>query len=209
MKTDVVKIYSDGKGRDEALNETARFAEYEKFDPKQTRRLRLIAEETLGMVAALSEEFEGDFWIESGDEGSEVHLAADTYIDYDKKQKFIELSSQKKNAAAKGFMGKIWDIMQNGLLSIDEVGKVQAQYGGGAIMFGAMGVSGIEQMAAMPTTWSLEAYRNSIDEIRDEEEAAKEAWDELEKSIVANLADNIVVSISGDRVEMTIIYKNK
>ncbi len=35
----------------------------------------------------------------------------------------------------------------------------------------------------------------------------KEAWDELEKSVVGHLADDVKVSILGREVEMTIITK--
>lgn len=209
MKTDVIKVFSDGKGREDALKETVKFAQYNEYNDKQARRLRLISEETLGMISAVSVDFEAEFWLETIEDGCEIHLAADTYIDYDKKQQFIDISSKKKNDAAKGFMGKIWDVIQNGLLSIDEVGKVEAEYGCGAIMFGALGVCGAEQMATYPTTWSLEQYRESIEDMREDEDAAKEAWDELEKSIVANLADDIKVFITGDRVEMAIVYKKK
>ncbi len=209
MKTDVIKVFSDGRGREEALDETSKFADYVGLDQKAARRIRLLTEETLGMVAAITADFEADFWLQSTDDGCEVHLSTDTYIDYDKKQQFLEMSSDKKNSAAKGFMGKVWDIIQNGLLSIDEVGKVEAQYGCGSIMFGALGVTGAEQMSAYPMTWSLEQYRDSICDISDTEEAAKEAQDELEKSIVASIADDVRVYISGDSVEMVIVYKKK
>ena len=37
--------------------------------------------------------------------------------------------------------------------------------------------------------------------------AAKEAWDELEKSVVAKVADDVNVAIRGRTVEMTIVKK--
>ena len=36
---------------------------------------------------------------------------------------------------------------------------------------------------------------------------AKDAWDELEKSVVGHIADDVKVFISGRTVEMTIIKK--
>ena len=44
-------------------------------------------------------------------------------------------------------------------------------------------------------------FRDTVSEAKDEEE-----WDELEKSIVANLADEISIGIKKNRVEM-VIYK--
>ena len=39
------------------------------------------------------------------------------------------------------------------------------------------------------------------------QEGAKEAWDELEKSVVSKIADDVKVSIEGRRVEMVIIKR--
>ena len=38
-------------------------------------------------------------------------------------------------------------------------------------------------------------------------DGTKEAWDELEKSVVGHLADNVKVSILGRTVEMVIMKK--
>ena len=35
------------------------------------------------------------------------------------------------------------------------------------------------------------------------------AWDELEKSIVASVADDVIVGVKDNKVQMTIIYKMK
>ena len=40
-------------------------------------------------------------------------------------------------------------------------------------------------------------------------EFGKEAWDELEKSIVASLARDVIVGIKKDSVTMTIVYDVK
>ena len=48
--------------------------------------------------------------------------------------------------------------------------------------------------------WTLNRYR-------DAERNNSEPWDELEKSIIANLADDVVVSVKGNNVEIAIIKK--
>ena len=55
-------------------------------------------------------------------------------------------------------------------------------------------------------TWSLEAYRERLLKRKEDTAGAQEEWDELEKSVVSHIADNITVSIRGYDVEM-IIYK--
>ena len=51
--------------------------------------------------------------------------------------------------------------------------------------------------------WSLDAYKERITEIRDAQEA-KAAWDELEKSVVYRLADEVQVGIRRIKVELVV-----
>ena len=50
MKTDIIRIDSTGKGMAEAMGEAERLAEHLQADRKETLRIRLLAEEALGMV---------------------------------------------------------------------------------------------------------------------------------------------------------------
>ena len=56
-----------------------------------------------------------------------------------------------------------------------------------------------------PIIWSLNNYREGLEQADDSDAPVKEAWDELEKSIVASIAKDVVVGVKKDRVEMTII----
>ena len=49
--------------------------------------------------------------------------------------------------------------------------------------------------------WSMKAYKSAIAEHREEE---PDKWDELEKSIMARLADEIKIFIRRNTVEMVI-----
>ena len=103
MKTDVIQVNSRGQGFDRALEETARFAAWVGADHKKALQLRLLAEETLGMIRAITGVFEADFWIESTRSGAcLLHLDAETIMDLSKKQDLIAISTDKKNAAAEG-----------------------------------------------------------------------------------------------------------
>ena len=103
-------------------------------------------------------------------------------------------------------MGKIADIIENGLLNYDNVMKLQQEYGGGYIDYGTMGISGtVDGIGDSPFAWTLDDYRTSLEYAVGRDEAAKEAWDELEKSIVANLAKNVKVGVHKNVVDMTII----
>ena len=130
-------------------------------------------------------------------------------MDFAKKKELIAASSSKKNAAAKGFMGKIRQIIENGLYSIDEAGSLQSEYGN--LTYMNLGMSEVSPGTAFHTMdymWSLESYRNSVNTAEDFKDfEKKEAWDELEKSIVANIADDVRVGVKGNTVEMVIEKK--
>ena len=208
MKTDKIRVSNTGAGMQEALEEASKFASYTELEKKNALRVRLLAEETLGMLNAITGDFNADFWIESDKKCAvRICVEAKTDMDFKKKQDLINASSDKKNAAGKGFMGKIKQIIENGLYSIDEVGSLQAEYGTGAVMYANMGMCEIDPGSAihsMNYMWSLESYRRSVVSASETDLAVKEAWDELEKSIVASIADDVRVGVSGNKVELTI-----
>ena len=211
MQTDKIKVTSTGTGASKAMEETSKFAEYVGLDKKAVLRLRLLTEETLGMVSAITDDFTAMFWIESTEDGvCKLHLSARTIMDYSKKKELIDTSTSKKNAAAKGFMGKIRQIIENGLFSIDEVGSLQSEYGGMPLMYGEMGMNGADAGTSLGSAtyiWSLDKYRSSVEACSESDTAAKEAWDELEKSIVANIADDVSVAVKGGTVDLVISKK--
>jgi hypothetical protein len=211
MQTDIITVTNGGVGAKEAVEEASKFAIYTGLDNKSALRVRLLAEETIGMVEALTGEFTADFHIESDKKCAvRICLTIKTPMDFAKKKELIEASSDKKNAAAKGFMGKIRQLIENGLYSIDEVGSLQAEYG--TMTYMNLGMCEMTPGSAIHTVdymWSLENYRNSMgDAAASGDTAKKEAWDELEKSIVANIADDVRVGVKGNTVEM-IIEKRK
>ncbi len=209
MQTDIITLSSSEEGREKALELAEKFASYRGLSKKDTRMLRLLTEETIGMVGTIAGDFNARFFIESSENDSDlcrIHLIAKTDMDQQKKQELIDASTDKKNAASKGVMGKIRDIIENGLYSVDEVGALQARYGGGTVMYGSMGMIDPEALNAgsMAYAWSLGRYKESVGEEMETKEELSEAWDELEKSIVANIADDVSVSVKGGKVEMII-----
>lgn len=208
MQTDKIRIDQNGTGREAALDETSKFAVYNGISDKAALRIRLLAEETLGMVAAITESFEADFWLESTrDHICRIHLSAQTDMDFEKKRRLIDASRSKKNERHTGFMSKIRDIIQNSLFAFDEVSQLQAQYGYDSLMYGSMGMCDVDAATtnSLIYTWSMKKYQESLESMKEEDQAAAaEAWDELEKSIVASLADDVRVCVDGDTVEMII-----
>ena len=50
--------------------------------------------------------------------------------------------------------------------------------------------------------WKLQEYRNSV-----KKEEQVEAWDELEKSVIASLADDVTVGIKGNHAQIVVEKK--
>ena len=59
-------------------------------------------------------------------------------------------------------------------------------------------------MADALYSWSMQKYKSEIDAVRSEE---SEAWDELEKSIIANIADEVSVGVTKNSVELIVQKK--
>ena len=121
----------------------------------------------------------------------------------DAKKGLLSVSSSGKNVSTKGFMGKIGDIIENGLLNFENIMEIEQQYGGGYMGYSNMGNMSADSVLA----WSLSQYRNSLkNEIDGENE---EEWDELEKSIVASLAKDVIVGVKKTQVDMPVIMEIK
>ncbi len=203
-----VYVKNDGTGIDDALKAMDKFARSLDFTGKKAMHLRLLAEEMLGMVRAITGEFTALCWAEGDENEVRLNLMADTEMNPEKRRELISTSTSKKNKAARGFMGKIKELIEIGMENYDEVNRLQVKYGVDPVSYGSMGM-GVDNeiMAQAALSWSLENYRKSLSGSKNEGEGYVEAWDELEKSIVANLADDVQVGIRNDKVEIVVIKK--
>ena len=188
MKSDVIQISRNQDNLNQILFETQRTSDYANLNAKQKIRTRLIAEEFVGMLKELSQDFEGEFWVEYENLSftfiTQLHI--NEVMDLQTKRSFIQISSDKKNAAAKGIMGKIRDVVENML------------YPENAVYSASFISSQLETAVLLNDQWTLNRYR-------DAQRNNAEPWDELEKSIIANLADDVSVAVKGNNVEIAII----
>lgn len=192
MKTDVLMISSDGSNMEAALAQVDKVAVYKELSPENTMVLRLLAEETMAMMRAIAGNVNGEFWMEDEGQTFTLHLRVRSLVDEKKREQLLSASSSGKNEATRGFMGKIRAFFE----PTSSEPMFLVGFGGGAPqMFGSY-------------VWSMEDYKDQLRQYREENRAeAKEAWDELEKSVVGHLADDVKVSILGRTVEMTIMKK--
>ena len=158
------------------------------------------------MVKATVKDFYGQIWFVAEDGRCEIHLEATADMDAEKKQELIAVSSSGKNAAARGFMATLGEVISG---AVHNMGRTMDAYGKETVRYGIVhtpGVSAVSPDGMMPI-WTLQNYKDDLARTRAEDEAAEALYEDLEKSIVANLADDVVVGIKGDRIELVITRK--
>ena len=203
MKTEKIKIYRNGEGMQEALNLTEKFAAYMELEGRNKFHLRLLAEEMFSMVRAITEDFSADFWLEEETGTCRLHLEAKSDLDYSKRRELLSVSTRGKNIAQRGIMEKVREIIEAGLYSMEESFSLQAQFGMAMFNYGSVGIIDTGMSDAV-YSWSMQKYRDNVNSARSGDPAASEAWDELEKSIIANVADDVIVGVRKDGVELIV-----
>jgi len=170
-----------------ALETAEEFAQEMKLDRKHTVRLRLLTEETMGMLKEMTGEYRASLWFEGQDDVCELHLDLETDMDAKKKEEILSVSTSGKNEAAHGFMGRIRNMVED-------------------LMYG---LTDSDMMTDDDDyVWTLDRYREEMkNDSVDEDPWVRGTADELERSIVANVADDILVGVSNNSVEMTIRMK--
>ena len=202
MKTECISVFSSGEGRDQALELAEKTGAYCGFDTKSVLRLRLLSEELIELIRSMAADLQGNFWIETSGNNVEVHLKTEIPMNLQTRNELLSVSTSGKNSAAKGIIGKIREMIATVALPDDPETKAMTEQALGLLSLGyQMGSYG-----SGAYTWSMSTYISQIDKADFNTDEAKEAKDELEKSIVANLADEVKVNIVNSNVEVT-IYK--
>ena len=203
MKSNVCKIENGTNDLAAILKESEKVAVYNELTSKQSMQLRLICEEIDGMLPNIIDEFDGDFWIDFEDGVCRVNVSL-RFAEFtaDKKKGLIGIARNKKNAAAVGIVGKIRSALENVFLDENSFGGADLSLESRCMV--TEYYSGMEFYAGMnySSLWSLEQYRNSV-----KKEEKTEEWDELEKSVLVSLADDIIVGVKGKQADIIVIKK--
>lgn len=190
MKSNICVVKKGGLGLENILLEVEKVTEYNGMQKEAALRLRLLAEELVGMLPELVKNFEGRFWLQNDENRYELHTELSVEnLSREVKEALLTVSANKKNAVASSFMGKLRDVVENMLLLSDVPSDPDYLYGYDTL--------DVHYMYA----WTLEYYINQQKERFPDN---REKWDELEKSIVAKLADDVIVGVRGKKVEIII-----
>jgi hypothetical protein len=197
MKSNVCKIEKGTGDLDAILKESERVAEYNGLSHKQALQLRLLCEELDGMLPNIIDDFCGELWIEFEEGVCKVNASIQIpELNTDKKAELIGIAKNKKNAAVVGIVGKIRNAIENFMLDDERMDAL-------AFSAGSFGVSnGYGEGVDYAYLWRLEEYRSTV-----KKEKCGEDWDELEKSVIASVADDVIVGVKGTSAEIVIIKK--
>ena len=145
------------------------------------------------MIPALISRYSGEFWIETN--GEDYELCVSVFVDdmdFDTRERLIQVSKNQQNAAVVGISGKIRAVFD------------YMTMGGGDPMLYSSGRYGFTSSMDYSLIWSLQQYRDSVKNGGNQE---SEKWDEFERSILIKLADDVVVGVKGKKVNVVIKKK--
>ena len=195
MRSNICKIEKGVKDLGAILKESEKVAAYNGLDHKQTLQLRLLCEDIDGMLPKIIDDFDGDFWIDFEDGVCKVNVSIRfAQFTSSKKKELLSLSKNKKNAAVKGIVAKISAAIEEFFLDEDNISAM-----GMVSQYDNMTMGNCLEYSYC---WTLDQYKSSV---RKAEKA--EAWDELEKSVIATIADDIIIGVRGLQADITIVKK--
>ena len=205
MRTETITVRSDGYGLEEMLFVAEEAAEAEQLSRRDSIHLRLLAEEMRGMLQSIVGKVEVKFWIEEEDGIFQLHIYADARLYKNQIRELLSVSTTGRNEAVKGVLGKIRSVFAAAFWPEDEYVAEAQKYALGLVQPDS-------RTPNLPvnsgTYWSLNQYRSRVEGRKDSDFRANEAWDELEKSVIANLASEVRIGIKGNHVDM-VVYMEK
>jgi len=155
---------------------------------QQRNCLRLLTEEMFSMMQTVLEHHEASFAISMKDGEYALTLNTRTSVSQKAQEEFMSMSSDGKNLAHRGLKGKMVALLES--------------FAGGAAMPLPMDYCMPMDMGDYSHLWMLSNY---MDNASAQEQA--DDWDGMEKSIIVNFADDILIGVRGDQLEMVVKKK--
>lgn len=150
--------------------------------------LRLLTEEMFSMCRELLDTNALDFELKCDERRYTLRTATKTRVDEKAREQFLSMSSSGKNAAnhgIKGMLGAVLEAFESG---------AEQEISSSVWAYGMNTPSG--EYTCM---WSLSTYMDFAPK-----EKVKSEWDGMEKSIIANFADDVSIGVRSGKLEMTV-----
>lgn len=192
MKTE--KLWISGMvRRNSDVNEILKdFAARTGINGKDLQHMSLLAEETLGMATQMLKDFDGEIWLEGTGKAYRIILEAE-----------VRESGDALPEGTTGFMARIAELL-NCSYMFENASEAPENLAAMLPDYMSYGMRNAEDERAWAGSWTLSAYRANLKRMRKGDPEALVRLDELEKSIVARLADDVTIGIHGHRVRMVI-----
>lgn len=199
MNKNSVIIDNAGNGFAEALEISNKMGVEAGLDKKELLRLRLLTEETIGLLRGIAGDIKAEYTIAQYGKEFTLSLNGDVVLDKTMHDQLIDASTRGENSAVKGFTGKLKEMIGTMLLPGTLGHTVVSGLSMGLTNMGSPASIDMSATAAKEYLWSLEKYEEAVKESNN-----PSATDMLEKSIIANVADEVQVNIVNPHVEIKV-----
>ena len=155
--------------------------QYDLTDQEEIK-LRLLAEETVSMAKQLFGERDAVVIIRKEPHAFAVCYRTKTRLTAEEKADLLDFSTKKENSKTKTFSGKIafiTDYLFNAPVDMNL----------------GIGIYNAGPMASYDITWSMSNMNKAV---------KQEEWDQYEKAIILKYADDIIVGVLGNDVELVV-----
>lgn len=156
--------------------------------PKDSGCLRLLAEEMFSLCRELLGADTLDFEVKRDATRYTLRAATKTKVNEAAREQLLSMSSTGKNAANKGVWGMLGAILE--VLS----------YGDDPAIYNSTWGCGMHTLGVgYASMWTLSQYMQIAPQ-----ESVKREWDGMEKSIIANFADDVSIGVRNGKLEITV-----
>ena len=158
------------------------------LDHRERLRLCLLIEEALGMICGIMDGAEGTIWMDGWGGETRIHIDVSAKPNPIQREALASVASNGRNEGGRSFMQTLGAFITDSRNHVrDRLGSILNR--------------GVTENDA-GSEWSLKAYRNHLDDQSDETHAALQ---ELERSIVAHLADDVIVRMRNGQISLLIV----
>ena len=192
----------------EAMDLAEAYVKSLNLDEKTTLRMRLLSEEVIEMLKGMVNEFSGVFWLESDGAACRICIDGTAEVDLAAEERLLSVSSDGKNVSVKGFAAKLSQFVRHHREYMERLSDIMN-------LSGAINPEDYLYIGAMhpgydinEVVWTMNDYRSYLfgDEFYNDDQV-KADREELEKSIIGSLADDVQVGVKDDRIRITVIKK--
>lgn len=150
---------------------------------KERNCLRLLTEEMFSMLQSVVGEQNADFEIYRDGKAFSLTLKVDAVISPDVREKYMSMSRSGENIAYRGLKGKLLQMLEACAESCNAI---------------PVGMDIPCDMGDYTMMWSLSMYAAQSQNEKDS------MWDGMERSIIMNFADDVLIGIRNESLEMIV-----